>query len=409
MVPPVLRAEDLPLRRRAFAFAFLVACYFFYSYAWNTVDVLRPYIRASAGLGLQEAGLLYTCQSLGALIGALCIGQLADRFGKRNLLFVITLGFGLALLAGVVARSFVALAAQRLVLGVFLGGVFSVCVGLYISWFNAQVRGRLASVVAAMYTLGFIFQGWLGTRLLERDWTLMLWVGALPPVGLALFTFWIVPDDRRVLSFGGAAPSAPVAKLPIIELFQPQYRRTTLMLTLLSGLSFFGYQAFAGWVTTYLKEVRLLGGDGIGALVAWQGFGGLLGGFLWGWVADRFGRRINAIGFIAAAVMIVAYLRAPNNIDLLKTLGFFYGFVISAGVAWGVYFAELYPAHLRSTAASIFHWGRVISFFAPAATAAVAETAGLTTGMMLAALLYVSAAAVWLLLPETLIKKEPAT
>ena len=409
MVPPVLRAEDLPLTRRAFAFAFLVACYFFYSYAWNTVDVLRPYIRASAGLGLQEAGLLYTCQSLGALIGALCIGQLADRFGKRNLLFVITLGFGLALLAGVVARSFVALAAQRLVLGVFLGGVFSVCVGLYISWFNAQVRGRLASVVAAMYTLGFIFQGWLGTRLLERDWTLMLWVGALPPVGLALFTFWIVPDDRRVLSFGSAAPSAPVAKLPIIELFQPQYRRTTLMLTLLSGLSFFGYQAFAGWVTTYLKEVRLLGGDGIGALIAWQGFGGLLGGFVWGWVADRFGRRINAIGFIAAAVMIVAYLRAPNNIDLLKTLGFFYGFVISAGVAWGVYFAELYPAHLRSTAASIFHWGRVISFFAPAATAAVAETAGLTTGMMLAALLYVSAAAVWLLLPETLIKKEPAT
>ena len=71
-----------------------------------------------------------------------------------------------------------------------------------------------------------------------------------------------------------------------------------------------------------------------------------------------------------------------------------------------MYFAELYPAHLRSTAASIFHWGRVISFFAPAAAAEVAETAGLTTGMMLAALLYVSAAAVWLLLSETL--KEPA-
>lgn len=394
--------------RRASAFAFLVACYFFYSYAWNTVDVLRPYIRASAGLSLQEAGLLYTCQSLGALIGALCIGQLADRFGKRKLLFVVTLGFGLALLAGVVASSFVALAAQRLVLGVFLGGVFSVCVGLYVSWFNAQVRGRLASLVAAMYTFGFIFQGWLGTRLLERDWTLMLWVGALPPIVLALFTFWIVPDDRRVLPFGGAPQSAPASKLPIVELFQPQYRRTTLMLTLLSGLSFFGYQAFGGWVTTYLKEVRLLGGDGIGALVAWQGFGGLLGGFLWGWVADRFGRRINAIGFIGAAVMIVAYLRAPNDIDLLKALGFFYGFLISAGVAWGVYFAELYPAHLRSTAASIFHWGRVISFFAPAATAAVAESAGLTTGMMLAALLYASAAAVWLLLPETLIKKEPA-
>ena len=76
MAPPPVSAEDLPLARRASAFAFLVACYFFYSYAWNTVDVLRPYIRAAAGLSLQQAGLLYTFQSLGALVGALCIGQL---------------------------------------------------------------------------------------------------------------------------------------------------------------------------------------------------------------------------------------------------------------------------------------------------------------------------------------------
>ena len=390
------------------AFGFLVVCYAFYSYAWNTVDLLRPYIRAAAGLSLQQAGLLYTSQSLGALIGALCIGQLADRFGKRKLLFVVTLGYGLALLAGVWANTFAALALQRAVLGVFLGGVFSVCVGLYVGWFNAAVRGRMASLVAVMYTLGFIAQGWLGARLLEHDWKLMLWIGAVPPIVLSLFVFWLVPDDRKTIAYGGAPAGAPLFKLPIVELFQPQYRRTTLMLTLLSGLSFFGYQAFGGWVSTYLKEVRGLGGEGIGALVAWQGIGGLLGGFAWGWVADRFGRRWGAVGFIVAAGMIVAYLRAPNDLDLLKGLGFVYGFMISAGVAWGVYFAELYPAHLRATAASIFHWGRIISFFAPAVTAAVAETAGLTTGMMLAALLYTVAAAVWLLLPETLNRKASA-
>ena len=400
-----MRAEDIPLLRRVAAFGFIVVCYAFYSYAWNTVDVLRPYIRASASLSLQQAGLLYTFQSLGALLGALTIGQLADRFGKRNLLCVVTLGYGLALLAGVAANSCATLAAQRLVLGLFLGGVFSVCVGLYVGLFSAPVRGRLASVVAATYTLGFIAQGWLAGQLLDHDWTLMLWIGAVPPIVLALFTFWAVPDDQRYIPFGGGASTAPAARLPIIELFQPQYRRRTLMLTLLSALSFFGYQAFGGWVTTYLKEVRQLGGEGIGALVAWQGMGGLLGGFLWGWVADRFGRRANAIGFIATAAMIVAYLRAPNDQTLLGSLGFAYGFFISAGVAWGVYFAELYPEHLRSTAASIFHWGRVLSFFAPALTAAVADLAGLTTGMMLAALLYLLAAGVWLMLPETLVRK----
>ncbi len=402
-MPP--RAEEIPLRRRLLAFGFIAVCYAFYSYAWNTVDVLRPYIRAAAGLSLQQAGLLYTCQSLGALLGALVIGQLADRFGKRLLLFCVTLGYGSALLAGVWAHGFGALAAQRLVLGVFLGGVYSVCVGLYVGLFDRHVRGRLASVVSASYTLGFIAQGWLAGLLLERDWTLLLWLGGVPPVLLALLTFWLVPDDRRYAPHGGVPLAAPGARLPIVELFQPQWRRRTLMLTALSALSFFGYQAFAGWVTTYLKDVRHFDGSAIGALVAWQGIGGLAGAFLWGWVADRFGRRASAIGFVLAGAMIVAYLRAPDSLPLLKALGFAYGVMISAGVAWGVYFAELYPAHLRSTAASIFHWGRILSFFAPAVTVAVADVTGLTTGMMLAAALYLLAAGIWLALPETLQRK----
>jgi MFS family permease len=402
-----VRAEDLPLARRAMAFAFLALAYVFYSYAWNTVDVLRPYIRTSAGLTLGQAGLMYTAQSLGALAGALVIGQLADRFGRRRLLLVVMLGHGTALLAGVWCTTLPSLLVQRAVLGIFLGGVFSVSVGLYISWFDSTVRGRLAAVIGVMYSVGVIFQGWLATWLLDRDWTLMLWAGALPTLVLALGCLLLVPDDRHTVPYGGAAPTAPVSRLPIVELFRPEYRRLTLMLTLLSGLSFFGYQAFGGWVTTYLKEVRGLGGAGIGGMVAWQGMGGLLGGFIWGWVADRFGRRINAIGFVVAAALIVLYLRAPNDPVLLQGLGFVYGFMISAGVAWGVYFAELYPAHLRSTAASIFHWGRAISFFAPAVTAAVAESAGLTTGMALAALLYLVAAGVWWLLPETLVRRLP--
>lgn len=404
LVPGLVRAEDLPLARRVGAFAFLALAYLFYSYAWNTVDVLRPYMRASAGLSLGQAGLLYTAQSLGALVGALLIGQLADRYGRRRLLLAVMLGHGTALLAGVWCTTLVSLLVQRALLGVFLGGVFSVSVGLYISWFGATVRGRLAAVIGVMYSLGVIMQGWLATLFLDRDWTLMLWAGAVPTLVLALGCVLVVPDDRQTVAYGGVATQPAASRLPIVELFRPEHRRLTLMLTLLSGLSFFGYQAFGGWVTTYLKEVRGLGGAGIGGMIAWQGIGGMLGGFVWGWVADRFGRRINAVGFVVAAALIVIYLRAPNDPVLLQGLGFVYGFMITAGVAWGVYFAELYPAHLRSTAASIFHWGRAISFFAPALTAAVAESAGLTTGMGLAALLYLVAAGVWWLLPETLVR-----
>ena len=55
---PMVHAEDLSLTRRVCAFGLILLGYVFYSYAWNTVDILRPYIREASGLSLQEAGLL---------------------------------------------------------------------------------------------------------------------------------------------------------------------------------------------------------------------------------------------------------------------------------------------------------------------------------------------------------------
>jgi MFS family permease len=405
---PMVRAEDIPLARRVLAFGLILLGYIFYSYAWNTVDLLRPYIRQAAGLSLQEAGLLYSAQSLGALAGAVLIGQMADRFGRRLLLVIITLGYGLALLGGLIATTFFALLLQRAVLGFFLGGVFSVAVGLYVTLFAQSIRGRLASVVGAMYGAGLVLQGSLGSWLLERDWTLMLWAGGVPPLLIAVIIWFVVPDDRRVTPYGGVIPAAPASRLPVVELFRPEWRSITFKLIALSALSFFAYQAFAGWMTTYLKEERGLAGSAIGTLIAWQGIGGIVGGFFWGWIADRMGRRIGAIGFVLTAAMVVIFLRVPADGMLLTVLGFCYSFVLSAGVAWGVYFAELYPAHLRSTAASILHWGRIISFFAPAVTAAIAAAVGLGVGMLLGAVLYGVAALVWWRLPETLAKRAPA-
>jgi predicted MFS family arabinose efflux permease len=43
------------------------------------VDVLRPFIRESLGLSLMQAGSTYSAQGAGALIGAVVIGQMADR------------------------------------------------------------------------------------------------------------------------------------------------------------------------------------------------------------------------------------------------------------------------------------------------------------------------------------------
>ena len=206
-----------------------------------------------------------------------------------------------------------------------------------------------------------------------------------------------------MIPVGGHAVTATAqGKLPISELFVAAYRRQTLMLTLLAGLNFFAYQAFTGWVTTYLKNDRQFSATDIGAIVGWTALASIFGGFLWGWVGDRFGRRAPALGFVIAAGLILVYLFAPLGVMGLEVVAFLYGAALACSTVWGPWLAELYPQHLRSTAASIFNWGRIVSFLAPLITGQLAEHFGLAVTMSSASVTFVIAALIWLRLPETL-------
>ena len=392
---------SLSLVRRIGAFGFLLAAEFFYSWGWNTVDVLRPYLRASLGLSLTQAGSAYSAQGAGALVGAMLIGQLADRLGRRNMLVAVMLGYGSLLLAGIFVSSYVELLLQRFCLGVFLGGSFPVVVGIYVGLFEPGVRGRLASMVSAVFSASIITQGYAFGHLAGHDWRLLLWLGGVPPLVLAFFAYALVPSGVQQT----AAPGKQ--KLPIGELFAPSLRRQTLLLASLTGLNFFAYQAFSGWLTIYLKDDRHLAAPAIGQLVSGQFAGNLLGCFFWGWVGDRFGRRASAVGFFIAAAAIAVFLGVPAQPRVLIAVGSLYGFCLSASVVWGPWLAELYPEHLRSTAASIFNWGRLISFFAPLLTGAMAGTFGLRLSMLSSSIAFCAAGAIWLSLPETLHRKQP--
>ncbi len=390
--------------RRGVALTFLAAAYIFYAWAWNTVDVLRPYIAKDLGLTLTEAGSLYSVQAVGALAGAVVNGQLADRFGRRRALMAVMVGYGVLLVSGVFVESYAQVMVQRGVMGYFMGSMYPITVGLYTGLFASRVRGRVASVImgsswAAVSLLGFVSAAVFEAGL---DWHVLLWVGAIPVV-LSLFAPLCVPDDRTMIPVGGHATTASVAgKLPIGELFVPAYRKQTLMLTLLAGLNFFAYQAFTGWATTYLKDDRGFSPTDIGAIVGWTALASIFGGFFWGWVGDRWGRRAPALGFFVAAALILAYLFAPLGVVGLEVVAFLYGAALACSTVWGPWLAELYPQHLRSTAASIFNWGRVVSFMAPLITGQLAESFGLAATMSTASLTFAVAALIWLRLPETL-------
>lgn len=400
----MIRAEEIGLPRRIAALAFLLVGYFFYAWSWNTVDILRPYIKQDLGLTLTQSGSLYTVQAIGAIVGAVVMGQVADRIGRRNALVISMLGYGSLLLSALLVTGYVGLVAQRMLMGFFMGSMYPIAVGIYSGLFPPRVRGVIAGFVLGVYNVAVSALGFLSAAAFRAgaDWKVLLWAGAIP-VGCALFAFVIVPDDRRLIPFGGtgAAKVTAASKLPIAELFRPGIVRQTILLALMSGLNFFAYQAFTGWASTYLKTVRAIPDTVVGNVLGWQFVGAAVGGLVWGWISDRAGRRSGAIGFLAAAAIIPVYLFVPLSLGVLELVGFVYGVMLSASAIWGPWLSELYPPHLRSTAASIYNWGRLVSMTAPLITAPLAGAIGLAPVMTLASVSFVVAAWIWYSLPET--------
>lgn len=403
-----VRAEDLSQARRYGALAFIMLGYFFYAWAWNTVDILRPYIRDSVGLSVAQSGWLYSLQSSGALVGAVVMGQVADRIGRRNALMIVMLGYGSGLLAGIFVTQFWQLALERAAMGFFMGSMFPITVGIYSGLFASGTRGTVAGFVLGIYNIAVAVLSFVAGQVIAagHDWRLLLYVGVVPVVA-AVFAPLFIPDDRTLVPWGVDPAASVVAprRLPITELFEPHVRRQTLMLVAMTGLNFFAYQAFTGWATTYLKEVRGVAPDIVGTVLAFQFIAAALGGFAWGWLSDRFGRRIGAWGFIAAALIIPVYLFVPLSPAMFTAIGFSYGFMLSASAVWGPWFSELYPPHLRSTAASIYNWGRIISIMAPPITGALVPVWGMAPVMLIGCAAFAIAALVWLALPETLHRK----
>lgn len=405
----MIRAQDFTQGRRFGALAFLLVAYFFYAWSWNTVDILRPYIKESLGLTDLQAGSSYSLQSIGAIFGAVVMGQVADKIGRRNALVISMFGYGAGLLSALLVSSYTGLIFQRIVLGFFMGSMFPIAVGIYSGLFARDVRGVIAGFVLGTYNVAVAALGFLSAAAFRAgyDWTVLLWAGAVP-VALALFAFLVIPDDRHFIPMDGHTDDEATAKaaLPIAELFKPGVAKQTILLATMTGLNFFAYQAFTGWATTYLKEDRGIPDTVVGDVLGWQFVGAAIGGLVWGWISDRFGRRIAAWGFVVAAALIPVYLFAPLPIGLLELTGFAYGLMLSCSAIWGPWLSELYPPHLRSTAASIFNWGRVISMTAPLITAPLAESFGRAPVMSLASVSFLAAALIWFRMPETVIRRS---
>lgn len=405
--------SEVPMIQRVAAYLAILVGYFFYCYNFVIIDYVRPYIvEAYEGISLSDTAQFYTWQSVGALIGALSCAWFAGRFGKKYTLITITALNGGATIVNMMFTDYATWAAMRFIIGLSLGGYFTVAVSLMIGLFTPTVRGKLTAFASSMFSVALMVMGAYAAFIssIDAPWESLMWVGGIPPLAAAFAMVFVLPSDKNVIAYGEEDSSAntgqntPAKKGSWGEMLSKPYRLLTITCLLLAGLNFYGFQFFSGFVTTYLKEVRQFDGATIGVIFSISAFGSLFGAWVWGAVADKFGRKVNAFGFILAGIMASIFFIAPSDLmigslNMLAILGLIYNFGLSSSAVWGGYFSELFPAHLRSYGAALFHGGRIIGMWAPMVLIFIKERTDLQTAMWGSPIVWIVAGLLWLSLP----------
>ncbi|WP_328189059.1 MFS transporter [Marinobacter sp. OP 3.4] len=114
--------------------------------------------------------LVLTMPALMITLFSPAMGYLADRFGRRNLLLVALLVYGLAGLSGFLIDRVDVLILSRAILGIAVAGIISISTTLIGDYFNATERARFLGLQGSFMALGGVVFLNLGGALADWSW-----------------------------------------------------------------------------------------------------------------------------------------------------------------------------------------------------------------------------------------------
>lgn len=155
-----------------------------------------------SGFGTEVAAssLLFGCV-LGAAVG----GVLSDRFGRRRVLMLCAILFGVSALGAALPRNLNEFVAARLLGGVAIG-VASLIAPLYIAEVSpARLRGRLVSLNQMAIVTGILlayFINWTLSFQGAESWRWMFAVAAAPSLAFFIALFFVPESPRWLVARG---------------------------------------------------------------------------------------------------------------------------------------------------------------------------------------------------------------
>jgi len=161
-------------------------------------------IEANFSLNIEQTGFITSSVLIGSSVGALSIGSLSDKFGRKRLLLFASILFLLGSGLSMTASGFVSMVVARIILGFAVGSASALTPAYLAELADAPHRGSLGTMFQLMVTAGILLAyvsnlGFLGHNLLGiRDWRWMLGSALIPALCL-FFGSIILPESPRYL------------------------------------------------------------------------------------------------------------------------------------------------------------------------------------------------------------------
>ena len=333
-------------------------------------------------------------------LGAVLAGHFGDRLGRRGVLMVtlFTMGTATALIgllptyatAGWLAPA--ALVVLRILQGTSAGGEWGSAVLLAVEHAPDNKRGLYGAGPQVGVPAGLLLSSGVlalmtiiapGEAFMQWGWR----VPFLLSVGLTVLGWWIrtgvdespVVEEMREVG----------AHNPVGSLFKHHAGLVIAAALIFAANGTVGYMTTGGYIQNYVTDPAGLAverGDILWAVTASAATWLCTTAFA-GWVSDIIGRRRTlAIGFVVQAAGVLALFPLVNTGSLPKITAALIFLTVGLGLTYGeigAFYAELFPASIRASGASIaYALGAILGgAFAPTIAAALREATGGTAAI----------------------------
>jgi predicted MFS family arabinose efflux permease len=279
------------------------------------------------------AGLMMTMPGLLAAVSAPIVTVATARIDRRLMLCVFMLLLAVANFLTAAAPDYWLVLVSRILVGIVIGGFWSIGAGLAERLVPAESVGRATAVIFSAVPLGSVLGVPAGTFIGDiAGWRMAFIVMGALTVGVLIMLMLVVPP----------LPPTQVTRLSVLRgMMSSTNTRFALLLTFLVVLAHFGTYTY---VTPFLEQVTKANSGMITVFLLIYGAAGIAGNFLGGVIVSRRPRATLGLAavLIAAATLLLPVLGRweAGAVILLIIWGVAYGAVPVSSQTW---FAKASP------------------------------------------------------------------